>query len=63
VNPGYIKTSEKQDSELKTHLMMIIENIKKDINSFLKEIQENTAKQLEVFKKETHTQKKSLKKL
>lgn len=44
VNPGYIKTSEKQDSELKTHLMMIIENIKKDINSFLKEIQENTAK-------------------
>jgi hypothetical protein len=40
--------------------MMMIENIKKDINNFLKEIQENTGKELEVLKEETQ---KSLKEL
>ena len=38
--------------------MMMIENFKKDINNSLKEIQENTGKQVEALKKETH---KSLK--
>ena len=33
--------------------MMMIENFKKDINNSLKEIQENTVKQLEVLKEET----------
>ena len=32
---------------------MIIEDIKKDINNSLKEIQENTVKQLEALKEET----------
>jgi hypothetical protein len=37
---------------------------KKDINNSLKEIQENTAKQVELLKEETHThKKKSLKEL
>jgi hypothetical protein len=40
--------------------MMIIEHFKKDINNSLKEIQENTGKQVETLKDETH---KSLKKL
>ena len=33
--------------------MMMIEDFKKDINNFLKEIQENTGKQLEAIKEET----------
>ena len=34
-------------------MMMMIEDIKKDINSSLKEIQENSDKQLEALKEET----------
>ena len=34
------------ERSLKSHLMKIIEDIKEDINNFLKEIQENTIKQL-----------------
>jgi hypothetical protein len=35
---GYHNTLEKQDSYLKSHLMILVEDFKKDINSFLKEI-------------------------
>ena len=38
-SPGYPNTPEKQDSDLKSLLMMMIEDIKKDINNPLKEIQ------------------------
>ena len=34
--------------------MMMIEDIKKDINNSLKEIQENTGKQVESLQEETH---------
>ena len=47
---GYTITLDKQDSDLKPLLMMMIEDIKKHINKFLKEIQENTSKQLEALK-------------
>ena len=40
-NPVYPNTSEKQELDLKSHLMILIEDFKKDINNFLKEIQEN----------------------
>ena len=40
---------------------MMIEDFKKDINNFLKEIQENTGKKVESLKEET--QKKSLNEL
>ena len=61
VSPGYPNTPKKQDSDLKSHLMMMmIEDFKKDINNFLKEIQENTGKQVEALKQETQ---KSLKEL
>jgi hypothetical protein len=33
--------------------MLLIEDIKKDINNSLKEIQENTSKQVEALKEET----------
>jgi hypothetical protein len=58
VNPGYTNTSEKQDSHLKSYLMMIIQDFKKEITNSLREMQENTGKQLEAFKEETQ---KSLK--
>jgi gas vesicle protein len=51
--PGYPNTTEMQDSDLKSHLMMMIEDFKKDINTSLKEIQENSGKQIENLKEET----------
>jgi wobble nucleotide-excising tRNase len=48
-SPGYPKTPEKLDPELKAYLMMMVEDIKKDFNNSLKEIQENTAKELQVL--------------
>jgi hypothetical protein len=47
---GYHNTPKKQDSELKSYLMMLVEDFKKGINNPLKEIQENTAKQVEAPK-------------
>jgi hypothetical protein len=37
-SPGYPNTPEKQDSDLKSYLMMLIEDLKKGINNSLKEI-------------------------
>jgi gas vesicle protein len=49
-SPGYPNAPEKQDSDLKSYLMMLVEDIKKSINNSLKEIQENTTKEVEVLK-------------
>ena len=51
-SPGYPNTPENLDPELKAYHMIMVEDIKKDINNSLKEIQENTAKQVEVLKEE-----------
>jgi site-specific DNA-adenine methylase len=59
-SPGYTITPEKQDSDIKTFLMTMIDDFKKDINDFFKEIKENTGKQIEALKQETQ---KSLKEL
>jgi hypothetical protein len=59
-SPGYTITPEKQDLDLQSLLMMVIDDSKKDINNTLKEIQENTSKQVEAHKEETQ---KSLKEL
>jgi hypothetical protein len=53
VSPGYPNTPEKQESYIKSQLMMMIEVFKKAINNSLKEIQENTNKHLEIIKVET----------
>ena len=45
-------TPEKLDLDLKAYLMMMVEDIKKDLNKSLKDIQENTAKQVEDIKEE-----------
>ena len=60
VSPGYPNTPEKQDSDVKSHLMMMIGDLKKDINKSLKEIQENTCKQVEALKEETQKYLKEL---
>jgi hypothetical protein len=52
-SPEYIITPEKQDMDLKTLFMIMMEDYKKDINNSLKEIQENTGKQVEALKEET----------
>jgi hypothetical protein len=51
--PRYTITPEKQDMDLMSLLMTMMGDFKKDIINFLKEIQENTGKQVEVLKEET----------
>ena len=62
VSPGYPNTPEKQDSDLKSHLIMMIKDFKKERNNSHKEIQENTGKQVETLKEETQKLFKELKK-
>jgi hypothetical protein len=45
-SPGHPNTPENIDQDLKAYLMMMVEDIKKVFNNSLKEIQENTAKEL-----------------
>jgi hypothetical protein len=61
-SPGYTIKMEKQDSDLKSLLMMVIEDFKKDITTSLKEIQGNTGKQLETLKEETQNPLKNYRK-
>ena len=57
-SPGHPNTSENLDPDLKAYLMMMVEDIKKYFNNSLKEIQENTAKELQVLKeKQENTSK------
>jgi hypothetical protein len=53
--PGHPNTPEKLDLDLKAYLMMIEEDIKKDFNNSLKEIQENTVKSYKSIKKNRKT--------
>jgi hypothetical protein len=50
-SPGQPNIPVKLDLDLKAYLMMMVEDIKKDFNNSLKEIQENTAKKVEELKK------------
>ena len=58
-SPGHPITSEKKDSLL----MIMIEYFTKDINNSLKEIQENTGKQLEALKELQENTTKQVKEL
>jgi chromosome segregation ATPase len=49
-SPGHPNTQEKLDLDLKLFLRMLVEDIKKEFNNSLKEIQKNTAKQVEDLK-------------
>jgi hypothetical protein len=48
--PGFPNKQEKQGIDLKSHLMMLIEDIKKDITPL--KIEENTGKKVEALKEE-----------
>jgi hypothetical protein len=61
-SPAYPNTPEKQDMDLKSYLMMLVEDFKKNINNSLKEIEENTAKQVEVLKRKHKNPLKNYKK-
>ena len=51
---GFPNTPKEQDSDLKSHLMKMIEDLKEDINNSLKEIQENTGKHVQAIKEGTN---------
>ena len=51
VRSEYTNTPENQEADLKSYLMKIIESFKEDINNSLKEIQENTGKQVKELNK------------
>ena len=55
-SPGHSNTPEKLDPDLKAYLMMMVEDIKKDFNNSLNEIQKKTAKELQVLKEKQETQ-------
>jgi hypothetical protein len=55
-SPGHPSTPEKLDPDLKAYLMVMVEDIKKGFNNSLKEIQENTSKELQVLKENRKTQ-------
>jgi hypothetical protein len=57
-SPGHPNIPEKLDPDL----MMMVEDIKKELNNSLKEIQENTAKQVEDIKKEAQKSLKNCRK-
>jgi uncharacterized protein with gpF-like domain len=59
-SPGYPNTPKKQESDIKSYLVMVVEDFKKGINKSLKEIQENTDKQLEVLKEDIQKALKEL---
>ena len=59
-SPGHPNTPENLDLDLKAYLMMMVEDIKKDFNKSLKEIQENTAKELQVLKEKQENTAKEL---
>jgi hypothetical protein len=53
-SPGYPNTHGKQDNDLKSHVMKMIEAFKEDIKNSFNEIQENTGKHIEALKEETN---------
>jgi hypothetical protein len=61
-NPEHPNTTEKLDPDLKAYLMMMVEDIKKNFNNSLKEIQEKTAKELQVLKEKQENTTKQVKK-
>ena len=48
-SPEYTNTPENQEADLKSYRMKIRESFNEDINNSLKEIQENTGSQVDVF--------------
>lgn len=56
-NPGYPNETEAQEEDFKFNLMKLIKAFKEDMNKFLKEIHENTFKQVKALKEEANKHK------
>ena len=56
-NPGYPHETEAQEEELKSSFINKIEAFKEEMNNFLKEIHENTFKQVKALKEEANKHK------
>jgi len=52
-NTEYPNIPEKEDLDLKSRFLIVMEYLKKDIKNSLREIQESTRKQAEDFREET----------
>jgi len=52
-NTEYPNTPEKQDLDLKSHLIMMLEDFKKGIKNSLRETQENINKQVHAYREES----------
>lgn len=57
---GYPNTLEKHSLVLTSHFVIMIVDFKKNINKFLKGMQDNTSKQVESLKEETQKSMKGL---
>jgi len=60
-NTGYPNTPEKQDLDLKSQFLIMMEDLKKDIKNALREMQESTSKQVEALKSLKELQKNKIK--
>ena len=49
-SPGHTNTTENQDANLKSYFMKIMQSVKDDINDSVKEIKENTDKEVNYLK-------------
>ena len=58
---GLPNTPEKEDSDLKSYLTMMMEIFEKHMNNSFKQLQENTHKQIVALKEETQKSLKELK--
>jgi len=61
-NTEYPNTSGKQDPDLKSHLIMMMEDFKKDRKNSLREMQENTNKPAEAYREEMQKSLRELQK-
>jgi hypothetical protein len=59
-SPGHHNTTGNLDPDLKTVLMMMVKDLKKDFHNSLKEMQESTAKELKVLKEKQENTTKQL---
>jgi len=57
-NIEYPNTPEKQDLDLKSQLIMMMEDFKKDMKNSLRETQENINKQVEAYREESQKSRK-----
>jgi len=59
-NTGYLNTPEKQDLDLKSQSLIMMEDFERNLKNSLRKMQENTSEQVEALREETQTSMKEL---